>query len=194
MYHIDGSKTLRQPIQWYKDILLVIEGMGIKDAEQMVPLIEQRCEGSAQAAFQDMLTHVSSELLSEVDQQVEKEVGEQQTDETAEAYEERCTEARTRLEKTTGKLTKKDIDKCLQKVIELACPYKVLRKQRKYMRRYMCKPRDMNIRQFVNAVSCMNNNELLFLPPFEANQSLPEDDVNEIVLHACPNSWIQEMD
>jgi hypothetical protein len=40
----------------------------------------------------------------------------------------------------------------------------------------------------------MNNNELPHLPPFEANQKLPEDDVIEIVLHACPNNWIQEMD
>jgi hypothetical protein len=52
----------------------------------------------------------------------------------------------------------------------------------------------MTIRQFVNAVTRMNNDELPYLPPFEANQSLPEDDIIEIVLHACPNSWIQEMD
>jgi hypothetical protein len=193
MYHIDGSENLRQTIQWYKDILQVITGMSIKDAEQMVPLIEQRWEGSAQAAFQDTLNHVSFELLNEVDQQVEQELGEQKADETAEDYEERRTEARTRLEKTIGKITEKDIIKCLQKVIESACPYKVLQKQ-KYMCRYMRMPRDMTIRQFVNAVTCMNNNELPYLPPFEANQSLPEDDVIEIVLHACPNSWIQEMD
>jgi hypothetical protein len=106
---------------------------------------------------------------------------------------ERRTEARTRLEKQI-KLAKKDVVKCLQKVIEAACPYKVLQKQRKYMRQYMRKPRDMTIRQFVNAVTRMNNDELPYLPPFEANQSLPEDDIIEIVLHACPNSWIQEMD
>jgi hypothetical protein len=188
MYHIDGSETLHQTIKWYKDILLVITGMGIKDAEQMVPLIEQQCKGSAQAAFQNTLNTVSLELLNEVDQLVEQEVGEQQADETAEDYEERLTEARTRLEKETGKITKKDVVKCLQKVIKAACPYKVLQKQRKYMRRYMHKPRDMTIRQFVNAVTRMNNNELPHLPPFEANQSLPEDDIIEIVLHACPNS------
>jgi hypothetical protein len=193
MYHIDGSETLRQTIQWYKDILLVLTGMGIKDAEQMVPLIEQQCEGSAQAAFQTTLNTVSLELLNEVDQQIEAEVGEQQEDETLEDYEERRTEARTTIEKQV-KLAKKDVVKCLQKVIEAACPYKVLQKQRKYMRRYMRKPRDMTIRQFVNAVTRMNNDELPYLPPFEANQSLPEDDIIEIVLHACPNSWIQEMD
>jgi hypothetical protein len=62
------------------------------------------------------------------------------------------------------------------------------------MCRYMRKPRDMTIRQFVNAVTRMNNDKLPHLPPFEANQSLPEDDIIEIVLHACPNRWIQEMD
>jgi hypothetical protein len=41
MYYIDGSETLCQTIQWYKDILQVITGMSIKGAEQMIPLIEQ---------------------------------------------------------------------------------------------------------------------------------------------------------
>jgi hypothetical protein len=195
MYHIDGSETLHNTIQWYKDILQVITGMSIKDAEQMIPLIEQRCEGSAQAAFQDTLTNVSFKLLNIVDQQVEQEQGKQKVDDTtAEDYKVCLTEARARLEKTIGKITKKDIIKCLQKVIEAASPYKVLQKQKKYMRCYMRKPRDMTIRQFVNAVTRMNNNELPHLPPFEANQKLPEDDIVEIVLHACPNSWIQEMD
>jgi hypothetical protein len=107
MYHIDGSKTLRQTIQWYKDILLVITGMDIKDAEQMIPLIEQQCEGSAQAAFQNTLNNVSLELLNKVNQQVEQELGEQQADETAEDYEERCTEARTRLEKKSERSLRK---------------------------------------------------------------------------------------
>jgi hypothetical protein len=98
------------------------------------------------------------------------------------------------LEETIGKVSKKDINKCLQQVIEAACPYKVLQKQKKNMRRNMHKSRDMTIRQFVNSVTRMNNNELPHLPPFEANQKLPNYDVIEIVLHACPNSWIQEMD
>jgi hypothetical protein len=77
---------------------------------------------------------VSFELLITVDQQVEQELGEQKADETAEDYEACRTEARTRLEKTIGKITKKDIVKCLQKVIEAASLYKVLQKQKKYMR------------------------------------------------------------
>jgi hypothetical protein len=70
----------------------------------------------------------------------------------------------------------------------------VLKKQKEYMHHYMRKRRDMTIRQFVNSLACMNNNELPHQPPFEPNQRLPEDDVLEIVLHAYPNSWKQEMD
>jgi hypothetical protein len=55
MYHIDRTKTLQQTIQWYKDIQQVITGMNTTKAEQMIPLIEGRCEGSALAAFQDTL-------------------------------------------------------------------------------------------------------------------------------------------
>jgi hypothetical protein len=194
IYHIDGTESLRQTIQWYKDIQLVISGTDTTEAEQMIPLIEGRCEGSALAAFQDPLGKIQFEYLNQVDQRVEEEQGEQKAAETDEEYETRRTEARAQLEATVGKITKKDINFCLQQVIEAACPYKVLQKQKKYMRRYMRKPRDRSIRHFVNSVVRMNNNELPHLPPFEPNQKLPEDDVIEIVLHACPNSWIQEMD
>jgi CRISPR/Cas system-associated endonuclease Cas3-HD len=88
----------------------------------------------------------------------------EKADETAEEYKTRRTEARAQLEANTGKVSKKDITKCLQKVIEVVSPYKVLQKQKKYMRRYMRKPRDMTIRQFVNSVTRMNNNELPHLP------------------------------
>jgi hypothetical protein len=60
MYHIDGTKTLRQTLQWYKDIQQVITGMNTMEAKQMIPLIEGRCKGSALAAFQDTLVDPGS--------------------------------------------------------------------------------------------------------------------------------------
>jgi hypothetical protein len=101
MYHIDGTETLRQTIQWYKDIQQVITGMNTTEAEQMTPLIEGRCEGSALAAFQDTLTTVQFKGLNIIDQQMEQEQGEQKADETAEEYKTPCTEARAQLEATT---------------------------------------------------------------------------------------------
>jgi hypothetical protein len=84
MYHIDGTETLRQTLQWYKDIQQVITGMNTTEAEQMIPLIEGCCEGSALAAFQDTLTTAQFEQLNIINQQVEQEQGEQKANKTTE--------------------------------------------------------------------------------------------------------------
>jgi hypothetical protein len=65
MYHIDGTETLRQTIQWYKDIQQVITRMNTMEAEQMTPLIGGRCKGSALTAFQARHTHDSSAQTNE---------------------------------------------------------------------------------------------------------------------------------
>jgi hypothetical protein len=77
---------LQQTIQWYKDIQQVITRMNTTEAEQMIPLIEGRCKGSALAAFQDTLATIQFELLNTIDQRVEQEQGEQRVDETAKEY------------------------------------------------------------------------------------------------------------
>jgi hypothetical protein len=132
-------------IQWCKDINQVITGMNTTEAEQMIPPIKGRCEGSALAAFQGTLATIQFELMKVIDQRVELKQGEQRVDETAEEYKTRPTEAREQLEATQGKVNKEEIIKCLQQVIKAACPYKVLQKQKKYMQLYMQKPRDMSI-------------------------------------------------
>jgi hypothetical protein len=56
MYHVDGTNSIRNTIQWYKDIQQVINGLNLQaNPEGMIPLIERVSESSAKAAFQDTL-------------------------------------------------------------------------------------------------------------------------------------------
>ncbi len=52
----------------------------------------------------------------------------------------------------------------------------------------------MTIRTFYQHLNRINGTELLFLPPFNNNQRLGNDEIIDILLHAVPNSWEREMD
>jgi hypothetical protein len=48
MYHVDGTNSICDMIQWYKDILQVINGLNLQaNPDGMIPLIERVCESSA---------------------------------------------------------------------------------------------------------------------------------------------------
>ena len=66
MYHVDGTNSISDTIQWYKDILQVINGLNLHaNPEGMIPLIEGVCESSAKAAFQDTLMNARLKLRTQ---------------------------------------------------------------------------------------------------------------------------------
>jgi hypothetical protein len=78
-------------------------------------------------------------------------------------------------------------------VVRTALPFECLRKQRRYMRRHMRKPRDMKMKTYVGHMMKINQDELPQLPPFGANQSIPQDEMAEIIHSGIPISWQFEM-
>lgn len=80
---------------------------------------------------------------------------------------------------------------CLNDLVLYIFPRRALRIQKRYMRRQMRKPRDMRVRDFVARVQELNN-YLTQFPPFATNQSLPEDEILDILESAVPNAWQRE--
>jgi hypothetical protein len=76
----------------------------------------------------------------------------------------------------------------LQAVLLDALPYKILQKQKRYMRRHMRKPNNMKVRTYASHLAKINNEELPELPPFAPRQSLNRDDMVDIILNGIPNS------
>jgi hypothetical protein len=58
----------------------------------------------------------------------------------------------------------------------------------------MRKPIEMSVREFFNHLVHINAMELPKLPPFQADQSLAEDELIDILLFAFPKSWQGEME
>ena len=79
-------------------------------------------------------------------------------------------------------------------VLIAICPYKVLEKQKTFMRRKMRKPFDLTTRQYVNHLTRINETELTVLPPFRIGQAFSQEEFKEIILYGIPNSWRKDMD
>jgi hypothetical protein len=78
-------------------------------------------------------------------------------------------------------------------VVLRSLPFEVLRKQKRHMRRHMRKPREMRMKTYVGHMIKINQDELPQLPPFAANQSIPQDEMAEIIHSGLPTSWQHEM-
>jgi hypothetical protein len=188
---VDGTDSLRTVIQRTKDIWQVINGLGLtNDPEGMIPLIEATCHASALSAFQDTMSTTRERLRREREEEVgylEPEYGE-----TADEFRERQ-EEEARAAEIEFSLNRTHVEEAVRAVIVNACPFKVLQKQKRYMQRFMRKPADMKIRAFVHNVMKLNHEELPHLPPFGTRQMFSEDDVIEIILNACPQSWVKRV-
>ena len=82
----------------------------------------------------------------------------------------------------------------LNNTLKEMMPKKVLARCKRHLRRHCRKPKDMRVREYVQLVHNMNNEEFPCLPPFAANQQLQDDEILDVVLFGTPKSWEREMD
>ena len=71
-------------------------------------------------------------------------------------------------------------------------PQRALRMQKRYMQRYMHKPRDMKMRVYRNRVVELNNYLEWFPTVFNAAQKIDNDEVVDILEFGTPNKWQSE--
>ena len=93
---------------------------------------------------------------------------------------------------THGAQTPGNMSQCLDDLIEHFLPKRALTYQKRAMRRFMRKPVDMTMRDFMSRLTEINA-YLEFFPPFEPDQVLPSDEIVDIGEFAIPMSWQREM-
>jgi len=84
---------------------------------------------------------------------------------------------------------------CIMAVTKHVFPHRALSMQKRYMRRYLRKPRDMSVRDFVARLQELNG-YLSSFPPEGTMQGepLPDDVLKEILEFGIPSSWLSAMD
>lgn len=91
-----------------------------------------------------------------------------------------------------GAETVANFEVVLQKVTAHVFPQRALSYQKRYMRRYMRKPRNLTTREFSVRVSELNS-YLKSFPPFGNGQELSEEEILDLMEFAVPNAWQKNM-
>ena len=93
---------------------------------------------------------------------------------------------------TNGTETVEHFDSTIASLKAHVFPRKALTNQKRYMRRFLRKPRDMPVREFI--MRLVEINEMLNeFPPGTAGQKLPSDELMDIAEYAVPSTWQRTM-
>jgi hypothetical protein len=88
--------------------------------------------------------------------------------------------------------TMNSFGECIKAVTTHVFPMRALAIQKRYMRRYMRKPQNVTTREFVARVVEING-MLADFPPFNTNQSLPDEELLDIFEFGIPANWQKHM-
>ena len=186
---LNGSENCRSAIQFWRDVQKLFIGMNVTDGLPQYQLVRQLLKGQALTTFESSLrTLVELEwnILREAARENDRNTNAATTDQTVEAAAAAVAEPVP---------NPNWIGASVYRVIAYMAPHKALAKQKRYLRRQIRKPKDMKTRVFVNHLVRINTLEIPFLPPkFNSTQSLPEDEVTDLLSNAIPRKWIKEMD
>lgn len=91
-----------------------------------------------------------------------------------------------------GNQTNDNFAHCMEDLTTHVFPNRALAIQRRYMRRYMRKPREMTIREYLARVNEINS----YLPMFPGGNEgskLPDDELCDILEFGIPSTWQKQM-
>jgi len=185
---IDGSEGPRAAILAQKHLTRVITGMNITTAQGCRAMVHTIYRGEAKAAYDRQVN-----TQNEIEWELARETARQQHV----AANPGATDAQ--IAAVGQAVGRPDIsDAChtqgMSAIVKYMCPYKVLERVKRQLRRNCRKPADMTMVEFFTAVNRINTEEIPYLPPFNgANQSLTEEEIKEILHYGLPNSWKNEM-
>ena len=96
---------------------------------------------------------------------------------------------------TTGGETVVKFGVVMTAVAKHIFPARALQKQNRFMRRFLRKPKDMTIRQYVGRVQEMNSMLLKFPQPSNTQPAteLPQDEILDLLEFGMPSTWQKAM-
>ncbi|NJO52630.1 MAG: hypothetical protein HC840_28110 [Leptolyngbyaceae cyanobacterium RM2_2_4] len=189
---LDGTEDTREVLQWRVNLDKVITGFNITTAEGKDRMIQQLLRGKVLTTYTAGMEHKRRELHNNRQQEAARQARLQANGQAEDAV---AAAIRTAMDGVAiPAITEEFITHGIRRVIESLVPHKALQRQKRCMRRYWRKPKDMSVKQYVSNVIHVNEVELPLLPPFNADQSLSEDEIVDMILFGTPSSWIKEMD
>ena len=177
---LKGGEQVRTMITWYQDANKVITGLNVTDYAGAVNLVSTMLTATPLSVFKHSLT---SQRDARFQQRIDDELAPDQKD-----------AVRAQGVEHADNLQFAHIDLALKHVLTTLMPRKVLARVKRHLRRNCRKPNHMKIREYVQNLSRINNDEIPMLPPFGNSQNLNADEILDIILFGTPKSWQREMD
>jgi len=198
MLKVDGTQSIRAILKWTRDVLTVFRGLAINQAPIKYTMIQEMCSGGTLTAFN---AGCAASMVVSWNRARQNAVAQEQLNNPRDiANGETEAQFAARLQVVSDAVQQPavaddNLNEGYAAVLIARCPYKVLEKQKRFMRRKMRKPFGMTTRTYVNHLTRINSTELPFLPPFRGNDaSFNDDEFKEIILFGIPNRWKKDMD
>ena len=186
---LDGSEDIRTAITFRHNLDTVLTGLHILDGPSQHGIVNQLTTGQANTTY-----NTGTAVFVGNEHARLKALAREQAlaaDPTAPEADLLAAEAAVAVPAITSHM----VNAAVCGILGFIAPHKALEKQKRYLRRYCRKPKDMKIRVFVNHLARINYQELIHLPPaFNHTQSLNVDELNDIIVNSIPRKWTREMD
>ena len=179
---LEGTESVRQVLKWRHDAGKLCPGMNVGDCPNALPLLETIMTPLTYGMFLTAMNGTDTRGATlRYNAALAAAVGD--------AAKQRVIDA--------GLMPHYhfvEIHDALNSVVRNVLPNKVLARVKRSLRRDMRKPANMKIRFYYNALKKIVNTEIPKLPPFAANQTLTDDELMDILLYGCPNSWTKDLE
>lgn len=183
---LHGDEGPRAAIEWSKKTINVCLGMNATTAHDQAPLYLRTLRGEVKSKFEAAYDaqHLAEWNRARALVRHQREAA----NDTAAAVETAVAAV------AQPDATMVCVSAAVQAVIEYCCPYKVLARVKRQLRRHSRKPADMSVNEYFAAIQRINNEEIPHLPPhFNNTQKLSDDELIEVIYFGIPNSWKNEM-
>lgn len=192
--YLKGGESVRDVIYFYKDIKKVWEALPATQPDDKRRIVTSLLQGHALTTFQTGVN--TSHEASYITARQTAALAAETTARAAGSTDDEIRTARENAWNATARpdLTVENVEYGMRSLISYACPQQALTKVKRYLRRYCRKPADMKFREYVSNLNRINREEIPFLPPFDPNQYLPDDEMVDIIMFGIPASWKNEME
>ena len=188
-----GTEKPREILQWQKDLETIRIGLNLKDPETIFRFTASQCYRAAKDAYLSRILDVRKQWPDQVKIWRKENLPVRHNNEPLPVFLHR---------QQVNELELREFEKpqlewhnmAVREILLDALPYKILLKQKRYMHRFMRKPRDMKVQVYTSHLIKTNNDEILQLPPFKPNQAFKKDELSEIILFGVSMQWQHKME
>jgi hypothetical protein len=145
MPYADGGQSIRFQIKWVWNTLKVLRGMDITAGQAQAELVRQLYSGQILTQFNEQLVNLqlAAKLAhaTALMNALARDPAESDKEWKARRQQVLTDDMALPIDDPTPNM----VQVALRTTIKMACPYKALEKQKRFMRRKICKPNDMRI-------------------------------------------------